>query len=197
MVFGVGLFFLLPAGAAAGIHTLTGLESPLLGNIIEGLIRLLLVVGYIWAIGRMKDIQRVFSYHGAEHKTINAYEAGAPLTPEEVAKYPREHARCGTGFLLVVVVISILIFALVGRPTLLVRLASRIVLVPVIAGIAYEYIRLMANNLDKPIVRALIAPQLWLQHLTTREPSADMLEVGIAALNSVLRAEQLPAPGTD
>ncbi len=197
LAFGIGLFFLLPAGIADGIHKLTGLESPLMGNIIEGVIRLFLVVGYIWAIGKIEDIQRVFAYHGAEHKTINAYESGAPLTPEAVSEYPREHARCGTGFLLVVVVISILIFALVGRPSLLVRLASRIVLIPVIAGIAYEYIRLMSKHLDKPIVRALVAPQLWLQQLTTREPTPDMLEVSIAALNSVLRAEQLPAPGTD
>ncbi|NLH08030.1 MAG: DUF1385 domain-containing protein, partial [Chloroflexi bacterium] len=108
MAIAIGLFFLTPAAAADGFHALTGLESPFLGNVIEGIIRLLLVVGYIWAIGRMEDIKRLFAYHGAEHKTINAYEDGAPLTPESVARYPLEHPRCGTGFLLVVVVISVL-----------------------------------------------------------------------------------------
>jgi uncharacterized protein YqhQ len=190
----IGLFFLLPAAAADGIHTLTGLSSPFLGNIVEGLIRLALVVGYIWAVGRLEDIKRVFAYHGAEHKTINAYEDGAPLTPESVAGYPLEHPRCGTGFLLVVVVVSVLVFSFFGRPSLLIRLGLRVVLIPVIAGIAYEYIKLLARHIDKPLARALVAPQLWLQRLTTREPSADMLEVSIHALNSVLQAENLPAP---
>lgn|SRR5690554_133263 len=193
MAIAIGLFFLTPAAAADGFHALTGLESPFLGNVIEGIIRLLLVVGYIWAIGRMEDIKRLFAYHGAEHKTINAYEDGAPLTPESVARYPLEHPRCGTGFLLVVVVISVLIFALLGRPPILVRLVSRIVLIPVIAGIAYEYIKLLARNMDKPLARALVAPQLWLQKLTTREPSADMLEVSIMALERVLASEHLTA----
>ena len=193
----VGLFFLIPAAVADGLHTLTGLESALVGNIIEGVIRLALVIGYIWLIGRLPDIQRVFAYHGAEHKTINAYEDGAPLTPESVARYPLEHPRCGTGFLLVVVVISVLIFALLGRPNIFVRLASRIVLIPVVAGVAYEYIRFMARHITNPLVRVLVWPQLALQKLTTREPSPDMLEVGIAALKRVLAAEDLPLPGTE
>ncbi|HEC23537.1 MAG TPA: DUF1385 domain-containing protein [Chloroflexi bacterium] len=193
----VGLFFLIPAAVADGLHTLTGLESALVGNIIEGVIRLALVIGYIWLIGRLSDIQRVFAYHGAEHKTINAYEDGAPLTPESVARYPLEHPRCGTGFLLVVVVISVLIFALLGRPNIFVRLASRIVLIPVVAGVAYEYIRFMARHITNPLVRVLVWPQLALQKLTTREPSPDMLEVGIAALKRVLAAEDLPLPGTE
>ncbi len=187
----IGLFFLAPAAAADLIHRLTALESPILGNVIEGLIRLLLVVGYIYAIGRLDDIKRMFAYHGAEHKTINAYEDGAPLTPESVAAYPLEHPRCGTGFLLVVVVVSILVFSVLGRPHILVRLASRIVLIPVIAGIAYEYIRLLARNLHLPLARVLVWPQLALQRLTTREPSREMLEVSITALERVLASENL------
>lgn len=197
MAIAVGLFFLMPAAAADGLHSLTGLDSPFVGNVIEGIIRLLLVVGYIWAIGRMEDIERLFSYHGAEHKTINAYEDGAPLTPESVARYPLEHPRCGTGFLLVVVFISVLIFAMLGRPPILLRLVSRIVLIPVVAGIAYEYIKLLARNLDKPLARVLVAPQLWLQKLTTREPSPDMLEVSIEALERVLASEHLPSPAAE
>lgn len=193
----IALFFLTPAAAADGLHRLTGLDSPFAGNLIEGVIRLLLVIGYIWAIGRMEDIKRLFAYHGAEHKTINAYEDNAPLTPESVARYPLEHPRCGTGFLLVVVVISVLIFSMLGRPHILLRLASRIVLIPVVAGIAYEYIRLLARNLDKPLARVLVAPQLWLQKLTTREPSLDMLEVSITALENVLATEQILAPARE
>jgi uncharacterized protein YqhQ len=190
----LGIFFLGPAAAADGLHRLLNIESPFLGNIIEGLIRLALILGYMWLIGRIPDIQRVFAYHGAEHKTINAYEDGAPLTPESVARYPLEHPRCGTGFLLVVVVISVLVFAVLGRPNIFVRLASRILLIPVITGIAYEYIRFTAKHMDNPIVRLLVVPQLALQRLTTREPSLDMLEVGISALRCVLDSENLPVP---
>jgi uncharacterized protein YqhQ len=194
MALGIGLFFLLPAAAADGLHALFGFESAFLGNLIETVIRLVLIIGYIWAIGQLDDVRRLFGYHGAEHKAINAYEADAPLTVESVARYPLTHPRCGTGFLLVVVVISLVVFALLGRPPILIRLASRIVLIPVIAGIAYEYIRLLARNIDKPLARMLVAPQLWLQRLTTREPEPDMLAVSIAALESVLESENLPAP---
>ncbi len=190
----LGIFFLIPAAAVDGLHALTGLQAPFLGNVVEGIIRLAFVVGYIWAVGRLSEIRRVFQYHGSEHKTINAYEDGAPLTPDSVARYPREHPRCGTGFLLVVVVISVLVFALLGRPPLLLRLVSRILLIPVIAGVSYEYIRLTARHMDNPLVRLLVKPQLALQRLTTREPSPDMLEVGIAALRRVLAAEDLPLP---
>jgi len=190
LALGIGLFFLAPAAAADLLHQLTGAVSPLVGNLIEGLIRLVIVIGYIWLIGRIPDIQRVFQYHGAEHKTINAYEDGAPLTPESVTRYPLEHPRCGTGFLLVVVAVSILVFALFGRPPILIRLVSRVVLVPVIAGIAYEYIRFLARHMQNPIARILVKPQLWLQRLTTRPPTSDMLEVSIQALEHVLAAEQ-------
>jgi uncharacterized protein YqhQ len=216
MLLAVGLFFITPRLAADGIqagvrliggpaaatsseasssHAEPGvLDSALAGNLIEGGVRLILVIGYIWLVGRVPDIQRVFAYHGAEHKTINAYEAGATLTPEEVAHYPIEHARCGTGFLLVVVVISVFVFSLLGDPPWYIRYPSRILLIPVIAAISYEYIRFMARNLQNPIVRWLIGPQLALQKLTTRQPSPDMLEVSIAALQHVLAAEDLPAP---
>jgi uncharacterized protein YqhQ len=190
LALGVGLFFVVPAAAADGLHVLTGLQSALLGNVVEGVIRLVIVVGYIWLIGRMKEAQRLFAYHGAEHKTINAYEGGVRLEPGAVMAFPKEHARCGTAFLLIVVLISILLFAVLGRPPLLIRLASRIALIPVIAGIAYEYLRFTARYRRNPLVRLLIRPNLALQRLTTREPTPDMLEVAIAALERVLAAER-------
>jgi uncharacterized protein YqhQ len=190
LTLGVGLFFVAPAAAADGLHALTGLQSALLGNLVEGVIRLIIVVGYIWLIGRMKDVQRLFAYHGAEHKTINAYEGGARLEPQAVMAYPKEHARCGTAFLLIVILISILLFAVLGRPPLLIRLASRVVLIPVIAGIAYEYLRFTARYRHNPLVRLLSRPNLALQRLTTREPTAYMLAVAIVALERVLAAER-------
>ena len=196
LALGIGLFFLLPAAAAGGVEHLLGLQhSEFLTNIIEGIIRLILIVGYIWAIGRMNDIARIFQYHGAEHKTINAYEAGAELTPASVKQYPLEHPRCGTGFILVVAVISILVFSLLGRPPLVWLLLSRVVLIPVIAGIAYEYIKFTAARMDRGWVRAMVAPSLALQKLTTNEPDEDMLQVGITALQRVLGAEQAHIPG--
>lgn len=187
----IGLFFLLPAGLAAGINVLVGDLPVLADNLIEGLLRLIIVVAYIWAVGRMEDIARVFQYHGAEHKTINAYEAGAELTPQNVARFSLEHPRCGTGFLLVVVVISVILFAMLGDMSIWMRFITRILFIPVIAGIAYEYIRFTARRIEKPFFKALVKPQLWLQKLTTNEPTLEMLEVSIAALNSVLAAEQL------
>jgi uncharacterized protein YqhQ len=187
---GVGLFFLAPAAMADGLHRLTGIESALLGNLVEGLIRLAFIIAYVWAIGRIPDIDRLYRYHGAEHKTINAYEADAPLTTEIVNRYPIEHPRCGTAFLLSVVIVSILVFALLGRPPVLLRLASRIILLPVIAGIAYEYIRFTARNMDKAVIRLIAQPNLALQRLTTRQPTYDMIECAITALESVLAAER-------
>lgn len=197
LALGIGLFFLAPAAIVGGLHELVGISAPLVDNLIEGALRLIFVVGYIWLIGHMAEVKRLFAYHGAEHKTINAYEDGAPLTPQAVAHYPLEHPRCGTGFLLVVVAISVLAFSLLGRPPILIRLASRVVLVPVIAGIAYEYIRLLARHIRNPLVRMLVYPQLALQRLTTREPTPDMLEVSIAALQRVLAAERLPIPAAE
>ena len=191
LAFGIGLFFVLPLTLVGFIDRM--ISSSLLSNVLEGLVRLLLFVGYVWAIGRMPDIRRVFSYHGAEHKTINAYEAGVDLTPGSVQEFSTLHPRCGTAFLLSVVVISILVFALFGRPVLWLRLLSRIVLIPVIAGVAYEYIRFSARHLDKPWMRAIVAPNLLMQRLTTREPDPQMLEVAITAFNTMMAAEKVPA----
>ena len=151
--------------------------------------RLVLVVGYIWAVGYMPDIRRVFAYHGAEHKTINAYEGGADLSVEGVRPFPTAHTRCGTAFLLTLVVLSVLVFAPFRPPTLLWRVLSRLVLLPVISGIAYEFIRLTARFADRPWMRVLTRPNLALQRLTTREPDDGMIEVAIAALKDVLTRE--------
>ena len=189
LAIGIGVFFLLPAGVGGLAEHYLG-WSPFLNNLLEGILRLLLLVVYIWAIGFMPDVARLFGYHGAEHKTINAYEAGAELTPENVAKYPIQHARCGTAFLLTLVLISILVFTFLGPMPMFWRLASRVLLIPVLAGIAVEYIRWTANHLDSPIVQLMIKPNLALQSLTTREPDRSMLEVAIASFKTMRNAEQ-------
>ncbi len=186
---GIGLFFLIPAALGQLGERYLAWNS-WISNLAEGLIRLVLLIGYIWVIGLMPDIKRVFAYHGAEHKTINAFEANEELIPEKVARYSLEHPRCGTAFLLDVVVISILLFSVLGPLPLLLRLVSRILLIPVIAGIAYEYLKWTANHLNNPIVRWLIKPNLALQRLTTREPSLDILEVGIAAFKAMRQEEE-------
>jgi len=188
LVIGIGLFFMAPAAIGQFLQNYLG-WSNWLGNLGEGAIRLLLLIGYIWGIGFMEDIKRVFAYHGAEHKTINAHEAGAELTPEIVAEHSIEHPRCGTSFLLTLVLISILIFSALGPMTLAVRLLTRVLFIPIIAGIAYEYIRWTAKNLDSRFVQAIIRPNMALQHLTTREPSLEMLEISIAAFNAMRDAE--------
>lgn len=184
---GVGLFLLLPS-------FLAGLLAPYIPpewvvSLLEGVVRLLLVVGYIWVVGFMPDIERVFAYHGAEHKTINAYEAGAELTVGAIRPFPTAHTRCGTSFLLTLVVLTVLIFAPLDPPSLLWRLLSRLALLPVIAGVAYEFIRLAARFADRPWMRWLVTPNLALQRLTTREPDDSMLEVAVAALKAVLADE--------
>lgn len=189
LVFGVSLFFLLPAGLGALAEKFFGWNI-WWGNLLEGLLRLFLLIGYIWAIGFMPDVKRLFAYHGAEHKTINAYEAGAELTPESVGKFSLEHPRCGTAFLLTLVLLSIIIFTLLGPLPIWWRLVSRVMLIPVLAGIAVEYIRWTANHLSNPFVRFLIRPNLALQSLTTREPDASMLEVAIQAFRTMRQAEQ-------
>jgi uncharacterized protein YqhQ len=189
LALGIGLFILLPAGVGGLAEHYLGWKN-LAHNLLEGLMRLLLLVGYIWAIGRMSDVKRLFGYHGAEHKTINAYEAGAELIPDVVAKYPIEHPRCGTAFMLTFVLLSILVHSALGDLTIYWRLASRILLIPVIAGIAVEFIRWTANHLNSPLVRFLIKPNLALQSLTTREPDTSMLEVAIESFKSMRMAEQ-------
>jgi uncharacterized protein YqhQ len=191
MIFGVGLFFLLPAGGAYLVQQVTPLSSGWV-NLIEGLVRLLLLIGYIWGIGLMPDIQRVYGYHGAEHMTINAFEAGADLRVKNVRQFSRQHARCGTAFLLTVVVFSVILFSLLGDMALVPRLASRLLLLPVLASVAYEYIRLTSRFLGRWWIWPFVAPNLALQNLTTRRPDDSMIEVAIAAFQAMREAEERP-----
>jgi uncharacterized protein YqhQ len=185
----ITLFFLAPAGVAALFQKWFTI-SPFVTNLIEGLIRLVLVIGYIWGVGKMADIKRVFSYHGAEHKTINAFEAGAELTPEVVSGYSLHHPRCGTGFILILVLFSVILFTLLGPlPNLLIRLLSRVVLLPVLIMFAYEYMRLVANHLDNPFFRMLSRPGMAMQRLTTFEPTQDIIEVAIASFKAMYELE--------
>ncbi len=190
LTFSVGLFFLVPYGVGKLSQWLG--FNVWAGSAVEGITRLLLIVGYIWAIGKMPDVKRLFQYHGAEHKTINAFEAGAELTPESVAKFPLEHPRCGTSFLLTLVILSILVFSFLHPLPVVWQILGRILLIPVLAGVALEYIRWVANHLDLPWVRWLIQPNLALQKLTTREPDLTMLEVSIRSFNEMRTAEELP-----
>jgi len=185
---GVALFFLLPAAVAFALERTLGF-APAVGVVLEGFIRLGLLLGYLWGIGRIPEIRRVYAYHGAEHKTIHAFEARRPLIVEEIAPFPCEHPRCGTAFLLTVVVFSIIFFSLLGPMPLWIRLVSRVLLVPVLAGIAYEYIRWTARWQHARWARPLLLPNLALQRLTTREPESDMIEVAIAAFEAMRRAE--------
>jgi len=188
LTLGIGLFFLLPAGIGSLAESWLG-WNVWWNNLLEGLVRLALLIAYIWGIGFMPDIRRVFAYHGAEHKTINAFEAGAAMTPESVEKFSLAHARCGTAFLLTLVLLSILVFTLLGPLSVFWRLASRVLLLPVLAGLAVEYIRWTANHLDSSFVRWMIRPNLALQSLTTREPDRAMLEVAIRSFESMRKAE--------
>ncbi len=157
--------------------------------VVEGLIRVGVFIAYIGLVGLLPDLRRVFQYHGAEHKTINALEAGAELTPTNVQKFSLIHPRCGTAFLLWVMVIGIFVFAFVGRPVWYWLIISRILLLPVIAGLAYELIRYAGKHQDNRVLMTLLAPGLWLQRLTTREPSLDQIEVSIRAMDEVRRFE--------
>ncbi|MBI5034829.1 MAG: DUF1385 domain-containing protein [Chloroflexi bacterium] len=192
LTFGIGLFFVLPLVLVGFIDPFltasftNGDVASFVSNVVEGLIRLVIFLVYITAISQMPDIRRVFQYHGAEHKTIAADEAGAPLTPESIQKFSKEHPRCGTGFLLVVVVVSIFVFALLGRPPMVLRIVSRIVLVPVVAALSYELIKFSSAHKSNPILNWLVVkPSLALQSLTTREPDDKMIEVAVAALQKV------------
>lgn len=189
MIFAIGLFFLAPALVSALIARFVEM-SPWVGNLLEGVFRLVMLIVYLWAIGKMPDIKRVFMYHGAEHKTINAYEDGAELNVENVASYSLQHPRCGTSFILTLVILSILLFSLFGPLPLHWRLVSRIFMIPILAGLAYEYIRWVSKHLENPVIRLLIKPNLALQNMTTREPSKDMLEVSIKAFNLMTSLEK-------
>lgn len=200
LAFGIGLFFVLPLALISLVDPFltaafaNGDVASLVSNILEGVIRLAIFLAYIGAISQMPDIRRVFQYHGAEHKTIAADEAGAPLTPESIQPFSKEHPRCGTGFLLVVVVVSIFVFALLGRPAIFLRALSRIVLVPVVAALSYELIKFSSAHKGNPVLNWLVVkPSLALQALTTREPDDQMIEVAVAALQKV-KAEEASRP---
>lgn len=184
------LFIVIPTGAAhlAAAYT----DDPLVFNLIEGGIRLAVFLLYIWGISFMGGIRRVFQYHGAEHKTIHCYEAGEALTVENVQKFPRLHPRCGTNFLLIVMVVAIVFHVFFGWPDLWLRILSRLAVLPVVAGVSYEIIRL-AGRSENRLVHILITPGLWLQYLTTRPPADEMVEVAIESLKAVLPPEDIPA----
>ncbi len=194
LIFGIALFFLLPAG----ITSLFGdaLPNSLVFVIVEKLIRIGIFLAYIWLISRMRDLQRVFEYHGAEHKTISCYEAGLPLTPENAQRFSRLHPRCGTSFLLIVMIVAIVVFAPLGQPVWYLLFASRIIGIPLVAGLSFEVLKLFGRKREKAWARALMWPGLQLQRLTTREPDLDQLAVSIAALEAVLAVED-PAEASE
>ncbi len=183
----LGLFIALPAAALGWADRWLG--SGLLANVLEGVFRILLFLGYLVLIGRTTEIRRVFEYHGAEHKTIAAYEHGDELTPEAVDRYPTVHVRCGTNLLLIVMILTILAFALLGDPPLGWRIGSRLLAIPLVAAVAYELLRLGARFPRSTALRALMAPGLWLQRITTQPPARDQIEVAIAAFTEVRRRE--------
>ncbi len=183
LCFSIGLFMVLPtviAGFFGGF-----IKNKILLNIIEGIVKLTIFLTYLWGVSHMKDIRRVFEYHGAEHKTIAAYEAGAELTPENARAHSRLHPRCGTSFLLIVMVISILMFSLLSWGSWWVRIVSRLLLLPVVAGLSYEVIKIAGKH-PTGVVGWLTKPGLWLQKITTREPDDSQLEVAIAAMKAVI-----------
>lgn len=182
----VAIFFLVPLF----VTRLFNIGSTVLFHVIEGLIRLALFLAYLRLIGFMPDIKRVFAYHGAEHKVVNAHEAGVPLEVEAVKGFSTAHVRCGSSFLFIVMMVAIVVFSLIGRPALWLMVLSRVVLVPVIAAVGYEIIYFGARHAQSLLMRAILAPGLWVQTLTTRPPDDRQLEVALAALNRVLEAEQ-------
>jgi uncharacterized protein YqhQ len=186
-VFAIGLFFVVPVGLVSLVKS--QLHSSTLFWLIEGVLRTAIFLGYLVLLSRLRDLRRVFEYHGAEHKTIACHEAGQELTPENAAAFSRLHPRCGTSFLLIVMIVAIFVFAPIGLPAWYWLLATRVLGVPLIAGISFEIIKFAARHRDRTVVRALMAPGLALQRLTTREPDHAQLAVAIAALRSVLEIE--------
>jgi len=187
LLFGIGLFFITPLMIAWALTPV--LNSDLLSEIVEGVIRLAFLLGYITLIGRLKDVKRVFAYHGAEHMTVHALEAGLPLTVENVRKFKTPHARCGTAFLLTVVVVSVVVFAMLLGPPLEWRIASRILLLPVIAAVSYEFLRFSGAHQDAWFGKMIAQPGLWLQKLTTRQPDDSQIEVAIHAMETAIAAD--------
>ena len=189
LTLGIVLFFMAPLFLTKLLDPYIG--SSLVFNLIEGFIRLAIFIVYLKLMSLVPDIKRIFAYHGAEHKAVNAYEDGAPLEVEATRKYNTAHVRCGTSFLFVVLIIAIIVFALVGLPSLWLMVLSRILLIPVIAAIGYEVIRFGGAHATNNMVRAILAPGLWLQSLTTREPDDTQLEVALSALRKVVEVDQL------
>jgi uncharacterized protein YqhQ len=194
-VLGVGLFFILPLVVAT--FTAGNIQNDVVQHLVEGLVRVLIFIGYLVLISRTPDIQRVFQYHGAEHMTIHTLEAGEPLRPEFVRTHPTAHPRCGTEFLVVVILLSILAFSLVGRQTPIVMVVSRILLIPVIAAVGYELLRLGARHRSNPVVRVIMWPGILVQKITTKQPTDDMIEVAIVSIEEAIRADgdELPEGG--
>ena len=184
IVLGIGLFVILPERLASLVS-----EQRFIFNVVDGVIRLVVFLLYVLLISRSKYIARVFEYHGAEHKSIHAYEAGEELTEENALKYSPLHPRCGTAFLMTVMVVSIIVFSIFGKPAILVRIGIRLAFIPFIAGISYEIIKLTARKRDSRFMRLIMTPGLWLQRLTTREPSRDQIQVAIRSLKEVLAME--------
>ncbi len=195
LVLSVALFFVAPLLITKLLDPYIG--SSLVFHLIEGLIRLTVFIVYLRLVILLPDIKRVFAYHGAEHKVINAYEDGAPLEVDAARGYNKAHVRCGTSFLFAVLIIAIVVFALIGRPSVWLMLLSRILLIPVIAGLSYEVINFGGRHKNNSLVRAILAPGLWLQGLTTREPDDSQLEVALAALNELVEADQLEVAAQD
>jgi uncharacterized protein YqhQ len=189
---GIGIFFLFPLFIAS--VTVSGPDHTLFQSLVEGLIRVAIFLGYLLLIGRAPDVRRVFQYHGAEHKTIHALEAGDPLTVDEVRKYPTAHQRCGTEFLVIVILLSIIAFSLVGRQAPLVMIASRILLIPVIAAVGYEILKFGARHRGNPVVKVLLYPGLLVQMITTKQPTDDMIEVAIVSMEQALEADGAEVP---
>ena len=193
LVLGVGVFFLLPLFIAT--FTTANVKADWVQHTVEGLVRVGIFLGYLALISRAPDIRRVFEYHGAEHMTIHALEAGDPLTTDAVRKYPTAHPRCGTEFLVVVIALSIFAFSLVGRQSLGIMVVSRVLLIPVIAAVGYEILRFGARHRGNPLVKAIMAPGILVQMITTKRPTDDQIEVAIVSMEQALEAdgEQVPA----
>ncbi len=189
---GIGIFFLVPLFVASA--TVGSNSNGLVQHLVEGLIRVGLFVGYLLLISRASDVRRVFQYHGAEHMSIHALEAGDPLIVANVRKYPTAHQRCGTEFLVIVVALSIIAFSLVGRQDAVVMIGSRVILIPVIAAVGYEILRAGARHRRNPLVHAILMPGIWVQKITTRQPTDDMIEVAIVSLEEALKADGEPVP---
>jgi len=187
LVFAVALFFMAPLF----LTRLLDINSSLVFHLIEGCIRLVIFIAYLEVMMLVPDIKRVFAYHGAEHKAVNAYENGVPLEVEAVRRYSTAHVRCGTSFLFVVLIIAIIVFALIGRPSLWLMVLSRVILIPVIAALGYEVTHFGARHIKNGLVRVVLAPGLWFQRLTTREPDDSQLEVALSALKKVMEVDQL------